>query len=246
MRNTTLKSLFLCFISLSLACFPSCVADDERTHTEISLMLDVTEPAQNLLKSNFEDFYLPIGNSFAYTRGGSGQFNLQFLNNLGKSKVISIAFPAPGTDYHHTYYSNEYQVFHRNLRDTLLFFANQSFPGSNQSRIFEPMCRELNRLINLPDHVDKLLIIVSDFLENQSRIDFYHDAITNRTYQALCMANKCSLPDDLSGVEIWLIDVRNEKNVERVQAAQAFFKAELQKRHATVNLELYQQKASTN
>ena len=30
----------------------------------------------------------------------------------------------------------------------------------------------------------------------------------------------------------------------RVQAAQAFFKAELQKRHATVNLELYQQNCS--
>lgn len=235
MRNTPLKSLIYVLVGALLTLTSACITDTEATHTEVSLMLDVTEPAQNYLNENMVEMHRFIGNSFDYSRVGTGHFSLQFINHLGKSKVFHLGHAAPGYDYHHSYFTDDYLTFQASLLDTLEFVAKQSFSGSNESRIFESICRELRRLNELPPSSRKVLIVISDFLEHHKGADFYTQAIDEQTYQTLCEASRDSLPQDLNGIEVWLIDTRNEGNVDLVKNAQAFFKEELTARHAIVH-----------
>lgn len=241
-----IPSLFaLLFFAIVILFFWGLETPYDEEHIEVSLMIDGTDASNNLLRENPDRYFRSISESFKHDRGISGHFQASIFNDLGtKSKIIDLGYDAPGSEFNPYHVSKAYQTFLKQLEDTLRYLSKLELPETAESRIFEPISWELQRLMRLPNTWQKNLIIVSDFLENTGQIDLYHETPDSTLYERLKKANPGYFPDDLTGLNIYLNSARDPNKVEQAQAALKFFRTEFEKRHAKVSIESDLQLAS--
>lgn len=197
----TIITILLISISIFIA---SCVANKPTT-TEIVMFTDLTgvhlaEPdAKELIRLyDFED-----------NKWSGGIFRSSVITNVSFNQADQISIE-PGNEWSSSFplkRSENINQFQKSIED-IITKNRQSLIGKNNSSIYFPIVKELNRLSQSQSN-RKYLLIFSDLMENDPKFSFYKpnklkelrenpDSIKN------ALENEISL-ESLSGITIYLI-----------------------------------------
>ncbi|MCW5908898.1 MAG: hypothetical protein KIS94_13625 [Chitinophagales bacterium] len=172
----------------------------------------------------------------------AGSFRVVPIVNVGER---------PGTVLYHDFLPPDVDPFTipqdaidlvTNIPKVIQHHLGDSVSSLRRTCYFEPTCKALVKLANIKKG-RRIVILYSDLLENSDLYRTYNrpfslteDSLTE--IQAKC---HCTLPD-LTGIEIYVVNHRNEATDHLIRDNNAFWKSVFENRNATVmigsNLEL--------
>lgn len=213
-------------------------------NSEVSLLYDITEKSyidSIRFKNDLQTLLSMVVQDSTQSEKYSGEIRFSALNELSQNAAIVVNLPADDSGI---LGSNPY-VRKEQVQSFKIALANASMKFKNsitldkvpQSKIYQGLCRELNRLSN--DAADKKsLIVYSDFLENSELFSFYlpdnqsflddpvhfFDSVLNQA---------CPIPE-LNNIDIYLVAFRTSENDLQVNKALKFWKIILEHKGAKV------------
>jgi len=135
---------------------------------------------------------------------------------------------------------DEIKKFSRGLSQDLQQLLSSAQWQTNQSKIYQNLCRGLNNL-KAAGGDRKIVIVYSDMLENSDLFSFYEPRsgkieryIEDPRLAELELSADCAMPD-LSGVEINIVAFRNKENDEMINRASQFWLRLFQSHNATIH-----------
>lgn len=239
MKKTILLSWAICL----LGC-----AKTQPKFCSVYLFIDVTDTEFKSTPRYLSDIPLILRKmNVDSSRGGNdgGELRLFLINDLSESKsiVLQLAKGVPGLlGQNPLDRIDEIKKFASGVRQNLATLSEEAKWQTEQSKIYQNLCRELNNLVRTNGE-QKIVIIYSDMLENSNLFSFYGTGIekVRRYLQDMKVAEKelrtdCQLPD-LSGVEINVVTFRDKTNDERVNLASKFWSALFEQKNAKIRFD---------
>ena len=180
-------------------------------------------------------------------KGGNdgGELRLFLINNLSesKSRVRQLKKGISGLLGDNPLDRiDEIKKFSRGVWQDLLSLLGGIQWQTDQSKIYQNLCRELNNLVKTKSD-RKVVIIYSDMLENSNLFSFYgsgvekvHRYLKDMAYTKTELMIDCEMPD-LSGVEVNIVTFRTTKNDERVNLASRFWTSLFNQKNANVRFD---------
>jgi len=145
----------------------------------------------------------------------------------GKCEVNRFAPPA------------EFNAFLEKVKKQIQDLLSVEQTDQAQTALYEPLCQQLKALVkNRSTGTYTQLLLYTDMLEHSSLISMYQNIDNwDALYQEFSTKYRMELPKDLSGVNIWIINFRNEQSEPYIRSANRFWEYILEKRGATVIFE---------
>ena len=199
--------------------------------TEISVLIDVTDKRfkdQDFIAENLPKF-LKMMNLDKEAGGYSGgEIKLSLINEVSDSKISPAKTGLMGENKLNR--KDEVDRFYSNLEKSFSQLLNDANWGTNASKIYQKIARELIKMKS-SDYDKKIMVIYSDMLENSNLFSFYNTnwktevekmtANPETTLKELSQ-NGPALPD-LSEFEIYIITSRTPENDEKVNLSEQFW-----------------------
>ena len=238
-------SYFLAQIILLPALF-SC-QEEPATTTQISVLIDVTDKRfedKDFVSDNLPKL-LQIMDLDKETGGYSGgEIKLSLINEVSDSKSKSIKIEAAKTGLmgeNKLNRKDEVDRFYGNLENTFTQILNDANWGTDASKIYQKIARELIKMKN-SDYDKKIMVIYSDMLENSNLFSFYgatwktniQKMIENPEEFLSKLAEKGPALPDLSEFEIYVITSRTSENDEKVNLSEQLWMTLFKYQGATV------------
>lgn len=236
---------FLFFLVLFL--LGSCKEEKVET-TQICVLIDVTDERfkeENFVAENIPKYFKIMGLEKETGGYSGGEIKLSLINEISdsKSKTLKIASGKIGLMGENPLNrKDEVQKFYTNVEDSFSKLLNAANWGTDASKIYQKVSRELIRMKKgEADH--KHLIIYSDMLENSNLFSFYgadwkskiEELIANpETTLAGFAKNGPALPD-LSEFEIRIITTRTSANDEKINLSEQLWIALFEYQGASVS-----------
>lgn len=207
--------------------------EESVTTTQISVLIDVTDERfedENFVAENLPKF-LQIMNLDKETGGYSGgEVKLSLINEVSDSKSKTVKIEAAKTGMmgeNKLNRKDEVDRFYGNLESTFTQILNNANWGTDASKIYQKVTRELIKMKN-SDYDKKKLIIFSDMLENSNLFSFYgtgwktniQKMIENPEESLSKLAEKGPALPDISEFEIYVITSRTTENDEKVNLSE--------------------------
>jgi hypothetical protein len=230
--KTKLNGLILI---ITLLIISSCKTETS-VFTSICILIDVTDEKFNdtsYLPDNISSILnlMQIDKENGGFSGGEVKFSL--INDISdsKSKTVVINKAKPGLlGQNPLIRKDEVEKFCIELENTFRNTVNQANWGTNESKIYQKVTRELNKLTQTQCD-KKIMIIYSDMLENSNLFNFYHtnwkkeiENYINKPEEAILQFSKKSLNmADLNGIDIYIITNRTVENDEKINMSERFW-----------------------
>ncbi len=240
---------YLSYFSTLIILLPilfSCKEEPVST-TQISVLIDITDKRfedKSFVTENLPKF-LQIMNLDKETGGYSGgEIKLSLINEVSDSKSKTVKIEAAKTGLmgeNKLNRKDEVDRFYSDLEKTFTQILNQANWGTDASKIYQKVTRELIKMKNSA-YDKKKMIIFSDMLENSNLFSFYganwktniQKMIDNPEKTLAQLAEKGPALPDLSEFEIYVITSRTAENDEKVNLSEQFWIALLEYRGASV------------
>lgn len=214
----------------------------------VYLFIDVTDIEFKSASRYLSDIPLILRKMKVDTLQGGidgGELRLFLINDLSESKsiVLQLAKGVPGLlGQNPLDRIDEIKKFAKGVRQNLATLSEEAKWQTDQSKIYQNLCRELNNLVRTNSE-RKIVIIYSDMLENSNLFSLYGPEVekVHRYLQDMKLADKelrtdCQMPD-LSGVEINVVTFRDKTNDERVNLASKFWSALFEQKNAKIRFD---------
>ena len=236
MNKKKLIAILISFVGLAIVIILFWPKSKPPKETTVLILLDVTDEYLrndklffDALKQVFEVIDVDTINNFS----NGGTIILQTLNDLSDSpqkkiKLLSYDdgwFGKPELDR-----IDEIKKIFFDTKLSLQNLLNNSKWNKDHSRIYRPLCANLNELANIK--TKRIVILFTDLLENSELFSFYGTSnrkkiqgyIKNISYadSILSATSGCSFPI-LSEIEINCVTIRTPSNDSLVNLAQVFW-----------------------
>jgi len=216
--------------------------------TQVCVLIDVTDEKfrdDNFVEENLSK-YLRLMKLDAESGGYSGgEIKLSLINEISdsKSKTVKIDVAETGMMGENPLTRrDEVQRFNNNLKESFGSVLNEADWGTNASKIYQKVTRELLKM-KRKEADRNYLIIYSDMLENSDLFSFYGQnwqqqikKLTGDPANTLQeLAKKGPELPDLSEFEIFVVVTRNPENDEKINLSEQLWTALFEYRGATVS-----------
>jgi len=239
---TKIPFLFL----IVLLIFNSCKNEPAKT-THICVLIDVTDERfkdEKFVSENLPKL-LQLMELNQQTGGFSGgEIKLSLINEVSdsKSKTIKIETGVTGMMGENPLNrKDKVEKFYKELENGFTQILNKANWGTNASKIYQKVTRELIKMKN-SNADQKYLIVYSDMLENSDLFSFYvpnwKSNISKMTEDINATVEKLAekgptLPD-LSEFTIYIITTRTAENDEKINISEQFWITLFENQGATV------------
>lgn len=232
-----------------LGCLNTNTADSENEKfdglTDLYIFIDVTDRLYEDF-SEYEDDIPKIMDKIGLDAedGGVAGANIQFflLNETSSSPVGEVQIPKASNDFT----SEDSNIFNRiddieefkyNLNTTWKDIITSVNWQKDNSKLYQQLCRELNRMTKFSKADQQVFIVYSDMLEHSNLFSFYGSRIKriekwlenkdrlDLAYQRE-LSTDCRLPtidDGISNVELYFVAKRTQENDEKINIAEKFW-----------------------
>jgi hypothetical protein len=223
--------------------------------TQVCVLIDVTDEKfrdDNFVADNLPK-YLRLMKLDAESGGYSGgEIKLSLINEVSdsKSKTVKIAAAETGMlGENPLTRRDEVQRFNNNLKESFTAVLNEADWGTNASKIYQKVTRELLKM-KRKEADRNYLIIYSDMLENSNLFSFYGQNWRQKIERLAedpgttleQLAEKGPAMPDLSEFDIFIVASRDSENDEKINLSEKLWTSLFEYQGATVsfnaNLEL--------
>jgi hypothetical protein len=199
------------------------------------MLIDVTDHTlknRDLLKSSIPQILTAIGVSTSSGGYSGGEVKIFTINDLSDSpsKTVTLRRGVDGAlGQNPLDRLDEIKAFEAEFNKALDTILDNTNWDRNQSKIYQNICREINKLSNSPSNNKKVMIIFSDMLENSELFSFYRDKeIENLSKNIGNLVEKkldkeCPLPN-LEGIKIFVVTSRKPETDTLINKAEIFWK----------------------
>jgi hypothetical protein len=215
--------------------------------TQINVLIDVTDKRfedKSFVSENLPKF-LQIMNLNKETGGYSGgEIKLSLINEVSdsKSKTVKIGSAKTGLmGENKLNRKDEVDRFYGNLENTFTQILSTANWGTNESKIYQKVTRELLKM-KKSNYDKKKMIIFSDMLENSNLFSFYgvnwkagiQKMIENPESTLETLSEKGPVLPDLSEFTIYIITTRTAENDEKINLSEQLWMTLFEYQGATV------------
>ena len=244
MENYAKTIILFLFVLLS---FNSC-KDEIVKNTQICVLIDVTD--ERFKNEKFVSENLPkllqLMNLDRQTGGFSGgEIKLSLINEVSdsKSKTVKLKTGVTGLMGENPLNrKDEVEKFYTELENSFTQILNKANWGTDASKIYQKVTRELIKMKNTTAD-QKYLIIYSDMLENSNLFSFYGSNWKNNILKMIenpdatleKLAEKGPALPDLSDFTIYVITTRTAENDEKINISEQLWITLFENQGATVS-----------
>lgn len=224
--------------------------EEKSTNTQICVLIDVTD--ERFKEDNFADQNLPTFLKLMKldkTSGGfsGGEIKLSLINDVSdsRSKTIKIAPGKTGMMGENPLTRKDaVNRFYTELEKSFEFVLNSAEWGTNSSKIYQKVAREVIKM-KRTETDSKHLIIYSDMLENSDLFSFYGAGWKSKIQKMIDdpettiqnLSKKGPALPDLSEFEIHVISTRTQENDEKVNLSEQLWATLLEYQGAMVHFD---------
>lgn len=247
MLTSSFKSHFLIILVAVIWFFQGCDDAERISQTDILFFIDVTDTLYKdieIYKSDIDAIFNRVG--LDIEEGGNSGLNISFfiLNETTSKPLGSVSIEKSSNSIFDDE-SNKYnridkiKAFKSSLVEIMEEIIEHNSKKKSRSKLYQQICRELNRLTKFSNADEKVVIVYSDMLEHSDLFSFYGKGLydINRWMESkdrLLLAYKqklsldCKLPtadDGMGNVELYFITKRTAENDDKVNLAEKFWAA---------------------
>lgn len=200
MLLTIIISFLLCLTNVDGRCKPST--------TSVYLMIDDTDAAHyEMFVKSLPDVQEKVDELFPLEKCKGASFRTVYLSDTGQPQSSYMHYDPLMSDSKFDM-PKSYKKFHKQKKALWSSLETRRVTDRSKTYIVEPISTYANKLIKEPAG-RKIMIIVSDMLENSNHGNLYKDYKAGYLDQVF-EQNKCVI-GSLQGIEIYVINYRTSK-----------------------------------